>query len=82
MLSLGLELGLPLSCCVYNLGNDCKRLGCAPRKRCVIDFLSPVVSGGVPFGEVDTSAAKRAEVLPLMFPANMRPNKYAPQIVR
>ena len=24
MLSLGLELGLPLSCCVYNLGNDCK----------------------------------------------------------
>src|SRR5262245_41624593 len=24
MLSLGLELGLPLSSCVYNLGNDCK----------------------------------------------------------
>src|SRR5262249_34184356 len=24
MLSLGLELGLPLGCCVYNLGNDCK----------------------------------------------------------
>ena len=24
MLSLGLELGLSLSCCVYNLGNGCK----------------------------------------------------------
>ena len=24
MLSLGLERGLPLSCCVNNLGNDCK----------------------------------------------------------
>jgi len=24
MLSLGLELGFPLSCCVSNLGNDCK----------------------------------------------------------
>jgi len=24
MLSLGLELGLPLSCCLYDLGNDCK----------------------------------------------------------
>src|SRR5262249_19302821 len=24
MLSLGLELGLPFSCCFYYLGNDCK----------------------------------------------------------
>ena len=24
MLSLGLELGLPLSCWLYDLGNDCK----------------------------------------------------------
>ena len=24
MLGLGLELGLPLSCCFYGLGNDCK----------------------------------------------------------
>jgi hypothetical protein len=31
MLNLRLELGLPLTCCVYNLGNDCKGPGSIAR---------------------------------------------------